>query len=67
MKKLKLILLAFVWAALVAAFFTAAPAAHPATDDFTFAAYTHPTWEQTGSILHVLKDCLSVLILFRSA
>ena len=59
MKKLKLILLAIVWAALIAAFFTAAPAAHPATDDFTFAAYTHPTWEQTGSILHVLKDAAS--------
>ena len=59
MKKLKLIALALLWAALLAAFFTAAPAAHPATDDFTFAAYTYPTWEQTGSILHVLKDAAS--------
>lgn len=59
MKKLKLVLLALVWAALLAPFFLGAPAAHPATDDFTFAAYTHPTWEQTGSILHVLKDAAS--------
>ena len=59
MKKLKLILLALVWAALLAPFFLGAPAAHPATDDFTFAVYTHPTWEQTGSILHVLKDAVS--------
>lgn len=40
-------------------FFLGAPAAHPATDDFTFAVYTHPTWIQTGSILHVLKDALA--------
>jgi len=59
MKKLKLVLLALVWAALLAPFFLGAPAAHPATDDFTFALYTHPTWEETGSILHVLKDALS--------
>ena len=59
MKKLKLILLALVWAALLVPFFLGAPAAHPATDDFTFAIYTHPTWEQTGSIAHVLKDALS--------
>ncbi|MBQ7886540.1 MAG: hypothetical protein IJ313_06555 [Clostridia bacterium] len=59
MKKLKLVLLALVWAALLAPFFLGAPAAHPATDDFTFAAYTHPTWEETGSILHVLKDAVS--------
>lgn len=59
MKKLKLILPALVWAALLTPFFLGAPAAHPATDDFTFALYTHPTWEQTGSILHVLKDAAS--------
>ena len=59
MKKLKLIALALLWAVLLAAFFTAAPAAHPATDDFTFAVYTHPTWEQTESLLHVLKDAAS--------
>ena len=59
MKKLKLIALALLWAALLAPFFLGAPAAHPATDDFTFAAYTHDTWEQTGSILHVLKDAAS--------
>ena len=59
MKKLKLVLLALVWAALLVPFFLGAPAAHPATDDFTFAAYTHPTWEQTGSIAHVLKDAAS--------
>ncbi|MBE5798900.1 MAG: hypothetical protein E7321_03000 [Clostridiales bacterium] len=59
MKKLKVLVAALVWAALLAPFFLGAPAAHPATDDFTFAAYTHPTWMQTGSILHVLKDALS--------
>ena len=59
MKKLKLVLMALWWAALLAPFFLGAPAAHPATDDFTFSVYTHPTWEQTGSIVHVLKDALS--------
>ena len=60
MKKVFGLLLGVIlWAALLAPFFLGAPAAHPATDDFTFAAYTHPTWVQTGSILHVLKDALS--------
>ena len=58
-KVLGLLLGVILWAALLAPFFLGAPAAHPATDDFTFAAYTHPTWVQTGSILHVLKDALS--------
>ena len=48
-----------IWVLLLLPFFLGASAAHPATDDFTFAAYTHPTWMQTGSILHVLKDALS--------
>lgn len=48
-----------IWAALLLPFFLGAQAAHPATDDFTFALYTHPTWEETGSILHVLKDAVS--------
>ena len=47
-----------LFAALLVPFFLGARAAHPATDDFTFALYTHPTWVQTGSILHVLKDAL---------
>jgi len=59
MKKVKWILLALLWAALLAPFFLGAPGAHPATDDFTFAVYTHPTWKETGSILHVVKDALS--------
>ena len=59
MKKLKLLLAVVFWAVLLAPFFLGAPAAHPATDDFTFSLYTHPTWVQTGSILHVLKDALS--------
>ena len=65
MKKNKLVcaaafaLCAVLWAGLIAPFFLGAPAAHPATDDFTFAAYTHATWEQTHSIPHVLKDALS--------
>ena len=50
---------ALLWALILLPFFLGTPAAHPATDDFTFAAYTHPTWVQTGSILHVLKDALS--------
>ena len=49
---------ALLFAALLVPFFLGARAAHPATDDFTFAVYTHPTWVQTGSILHVLKDAL---------
>ena len=48
-----------VWAALLLPFFLGARAAHPATDDFTFALYTHPTWVETGSLPHVLKDALS--------
>ena len=48
-----------IWACLLLPFFLAAPAAHPATDDFTFAAYTHATWLQTGSLPPVIKDALS--------
>ena len=50
---------ALLFAALLVPFFLGARAAHPATDDFTFAVYTHPTWVQTGSLLHVLKDAVS--------
>ena len=49
----------FLWALLLLPFFLGAGAAHPATDDFTFALYTHPTWLQTGSLPHVIKDALS--------
>ena len=59
MKKVKMLAAVLLWAALLAPFFQGAPAAHPATDDFTFAVYTHPTWVQTGSLLHVLKDAVS--------
>lgn len=59
MKRLKTMFPVIIWAALLLPFFMGAPAAHPATDDFTFAMYTHPTWVQTGSVLHVLKDALS--------
>ena len=59
MKRLKTACPWILWAALLLPFFLAAPAAHPATDDFTFALYTHPTWVQTGSLPHVLKDALS--------
>ncbi|MBQ2990160.1 MAG: hypothetical protein IJD60_02580 [Clostridia bacterium] len=58
-KKHWLIAAAALWALLLLPFFLGAPAAHPATDDFTFAAYTRPTWVETGSIVHVLKDALS--------
>lgn len=40
---------ALVWALLLLPFFLGAEAAHPATDDFTFAVYTHPTWGATGA------------------
>ena len=59
MKRLKTAFPVIIWAALLLPFFLAAPAAHPATDDFTFALYTHPTWVDTGSLPHVLKDALS--------
>ena len=59
MKRLKTACPWILWAALLLPFFLAAPAAHPATDDFTFALYTHPTWVQTGSLPHVFKDALS--------
>ena len=59
MKKVKLLAAVLLWAALLAPFFLGASAAHPATDDFTFAVYTHPTWVQTGSLLHVLKDAVN--------
>ena len=59
LKKALPILSVLLWALLLAPFFLGARAAHPATDDFTFALYTHPTWVQTGSILHVIKDGLS--------
>ena len=59
MKILRNILFALIWAALLLPLFLGAQAAHPATDDFTFAVYTRPTWVETGSILHVVKDALS--------
>ena len=48
-----------VWALLLAPFFLGARGAHPATDDFTFATYTHATWLATGSLPHVVKDAIS--------
>ena len=59
LKKALPMALVLLWALLFAPFFLGARAAHPATDDFTFAVYTHPTWVQTGSVLHVLKDAVS--------
>ena len=59
LKRVLPVLSIVLWTLLLLPFLLGAPAAHPATDDFTFAAYTHPTWVQTGSILHVLKDALS--------
>ena len=44
---------------ILAPFFLGAPAAHPATDDFTFATVTHRTWLETRSLPHVAKDALS--------
>lgn len=48
-----------LWLLLLLPFFLGAPAAHPATDDFTFAAYTHPTWVKTLSLPHVVRDAVS--------
>ncbi len=59
MKTIRRFLPVLLWAALLVPFFLGAQAAHPATDDFTFAVYTHPTWMETGSLPHVLKDALS--------
>ena len=53
------ILLSLLFILLVIPFFLGAPGAHPATDDFTFALYTHRTFVKTGSLLHVIKDALS--------
>ena len=59
MKIVRRVLVLALWVCLLLPFFAAAPAAHPATDDFTFAAYTHATWIETGSLPHVIKDALS--------
>ena len=59
MKIVRRVLWTALWVCLLLPFFAAAPAAHPATDDFTFAAYTHATWLETGSLPHVVKDALS--------
>ena len=53
-RRIALILAVVLWALLLAPFFLGAPAAHPATDDFTFAAYTHKTWLATRSFPHVV-------------
>lgn len=59
-KRLALIVIVFaLWAAVLVPFFVGTLAAHPATDDFTFAAYTRRTWLQTHSLPHVVKDALS--------
>lgn len=58
-KRTALFAAAVLWVLLLAPFFLGAPAAHPATDDFTFATYTHPTWLATHSLPHVVKDALS--------
>lgn len=59
MKAIRRILPVCLWGLLLLPFVWGALGAHPATDDFTFAAYTHPTWIETGSLLHVLKDAVS--------
>lgn len=57
--RLYAVIAAVVFAALLLPFFIGALGAHPATDDFTFAAYTRETWLKTGSLPHVIKDALS--------
>ncbi|MBP3655853.1 MAG: hypothetical protein J6K32_04070 [Clostridia bacterium] len=59
MKRLHKAIPLLIWALVLLPFFLGAPAAHPVKDDFTFSLYTHPTWEATGSLLHVIKDAVS--------
>jgi len=59
MKRLRRLFPLAVWAVLLLPFFLGARAAHPATDDFTFALYTHPTWMETGNLQRLLKRKLN--------
>ena len=59
MRKYGWILAYIAFVLLMVPFYLGITGAHPATDDFTFAAYTRPTFVRTGSILHVIKDALS--------
>ncbi len=59
-KRRALLVIVFaLWATVLLPFFLGTQAAHPATDDFTYAVYTHKTWEQTHSLPHVVKDAVS--------
>lgn len=58
-KKHARLILFILFAVLLLPFLIGAFGAHPATDDFTFATYTRPTWLETKSLPHVLKDALS--------
>ena len=58
-RRIALALAVAVWALMLTPFFCGARGAHPATDDFTFAVYTHATWLATGSLPHVIKDAVS--------
>lgn len=53
------IVLGAAFVLLLLPFFLGVTGAHPATDDFTFATYTHSTYVKTGSIPHVIKDAIS--------
>ena len=59
MKIFRNVVFAALWLLILVPLVLGAKAAHPATDDFTFALYTHPTWVETGSLPHVIKDALS--------
>ena len=54
-----MIIACIVFALLMLPFYLGITGAHPATDDFTFAAYTRPTFVKTGSVPHVIKDAIS--------
>ncbi len=59
MKKPAVIVAVAIFVVSLIPFFIGCFAAHPATDDFTFAYYTHATWIKTGNVLKVVKDALS--------
>ena len=61
MRKYGWILACIAFVLLMVPFYLGITGAHPATDDFTFAAYTRPTFVRTGSILHVIKDAVPVV------
>lgn len=59
MRRSRWIAACVVFALLMLPFYLGITGAHPATDDFTFATYTRPTFVKTGSVAKVIKDAIS--------